>query len=144
MKAIGYFTSLFLTMSLISCSIGSSDGGTAAVSAPSTLTGKTYLVTVESGSGVFTKTGTFTVVFSSSQPTYTTQGDGVNIGDSGGIYIYSSSGDSGTVKIKDSVDSRFSYSLTFYTAISGTYVATAAAGVNSKQSGTFSGTFTER
>ncbi len=144
MKAIGYFTSLFLTMSLISCSIGSSDGGTAAVSAPSTLTGKTYLVTVESGSGVFTKTGTFTVVFSSSQPTYTTQGDGVNIGDSGGIYIYSSSGDSGTVKIKDSVDSRFSYSLTFYTAISGTYVATATAGVNSKQSGTFSGTFTEQ
>ena len=99
---------------------------------------------MESGSGVFTKTGTFTVVFSSSQPTYTTQGDGVNIGDSGGIYIYSSSGDSGTVKIKDSVDSRFSYSLTFYTAISGTYVATAAAGVNSKQSGTFSGTFTEQ
>ena len=144
MKAIGYFTFLFLTMSLISCSIGSSDGGTAAVSAPSTLTGKTYLLTVESGSGVFTKTGTFTVVFSSSQPTYTTQGDGVNIGDSSGIYIYSSSGDSGTVKIKDSVDSRFSYSLTFYTAISGTYVATATAGVNSKPSGTFSGTFTER
>ena len=144
MKAIGYFTFLFLTMSLISCSIGSSDGGTAAVSAPSTLTGKTYLLTVESGSGVFTKTGTFAVVFSSSQPTYTTQGDGVNFGDSGGIYIYSSSGDSGTVKITDSVDSRFSYSLTFYTAISGTYVATATAGINSEQSGTFSGTFTER
>jgi hypothetical protein len=141
MKAIGYVTLLFLTMSLISCSSGSSYGGAAAVSAPGTIAGKTYRVTVESGSGVFTKTGIFTVVFSSSQPTYTSQGD---FGDSGGIYIYSSSGDSGTVKTKDSVDSKVAYSFTFYTAISGTYVATATAGVNSKLLGTFSGTFTER
>jgi hypothetical protein len=144
MKAIGYFTFLFLTMSLISCSIGGSDGGRAAVSAPSTLTGKAYLLTVESGSGVFTKTGTFTVVFSSSQPTYTSQGDGVNFGDSGGIYIYSSSGDSGTVKTNDSVVSKVVYSFTFNTASSGTYVATATSGVNSNQLGTFSGTFIER
>jgi hypothetical protein len=105
---------------------------------------KTYLVTVESGSGVFTKTGTFTVVFSSSQLTYTSQGDGVNFGDSGGIYIYSSSGNSGTVKTTDSVVSKVVYSFTFNTASSGTYVATATAGEISKQIGTFSGTFIER
>ena len=137
MKAIGCFTLLFLTMSLISCSssyIGSSDGGAAAVSAPSELSGKTYRVTVESVSGAFVNTGTFTVVFSSSQPTYTTQGD---FGDSGGIYIYSSSGDSGTIKITDSVSSKVAYSVTFITAISGTYVATAMADENSKYSGTF-------
>ena len=137
MKAIGYFTLLFLTMSLISCSSGTnviSNGGAAAVSAPATLAGKTYLLTVDSGSGVFTKTGTFTVVFSSSQPTYTSQGD---FGDSGGIYIYSSSGDSGTIKIFDSVSSKVVYSFTFNTAISGTYVATAMADVNSRYSGTF-------
>jgi hypothetical protein len=146
MKAIEYFAFLFLTMSLVSCSIGSSDGGTAAVSAPSTLTGKTYLLTVESGSGVFTKTGTFTVVFSSSQLTYTSQDDGVNFGDSGGIYIYSYSSrdDRGTVKTTDSVVSKVAYSFTFNTASSGTYVATATAGENSKQIGTFSGTFIER
>ena len=66
MKAIGYFTFLFLTLSLISCSSGTnaiSNGGAAAVSAPGTLAGKTYRVTVESGSGVFASTGTFTVVF---------------------------------------------------------------------------------
>jgi hypothetical protein len=140
MKAIGYFTLLFLTMSLISCSssyIGSSDGGAAAVSAPSVLSGKTYRLTVESVSGAFDKTGTYTVVFSSSQPTYTTQGDGVNFGDSGGMYIYSSSGDSGTIKIFDSVTSKVAYSFTFNTAISGTYVATAMADVNSRHSGTF-------
>jgi hypothetical protein len=134
-------------MSLVSCSVGSvgsSDGGTAAVSAPSTLTGKTYLLTVESGSGVFKKTGTCNVAFSSSQPTYTSQGDGVNFEDSGGIYIYSSRGDSGTVKTTDSVVSKVSYSLIFNTASSGTYVATATAGENSKQIGTFSGTFIER
>ncbi len=144
MKAIGYFTLLFLTKPLISCSIGSSDGGAAAVLAPSALAGKTYQVTVESSSGVFTKTGTFTVVFSSSQPTYTSQGDGVNFGDSGGMYIYTSSGDSGTVKTNDSVVSKVVYSFTFNTASSGTYVATATAGVNSNQSGKFSGTFIER
>jgi hypothetical protein len=92
---------------------------------------------VESGSGVFTKTGTFAVVFSSSQSTYTSQGDGVNFGDSGGIYIYSSRGDSGTVKTTDSVVSKVVYPFTYNTASSGTYVATAAAGENSKQIGTF-------
>ena len=140
MKAIGWFTFIFLTMSLISCSIGgisSSDGEAAAVSAPSTLTGKAYRVSAESGSGAFPSTGTFTVVFSSSQPWYTTQGDGVNFGDSWGMYIYSSSGASGTVKVDDSNVSKVVFSLTFNTAISGTYVVTSTAGVNSRLSGTF-------
>jgi hypothetical protein len=140
MKAIGYFTLLFLTMSLISCSSGTnviSNGGAAAVSAPGTLAGKTYRVTVESGSGVFPSTGTFTVGFLSAQPIYTKQGDGVNTGDSFGFYIYSSSGASGTVEVDDSNASQAVFSVTFNTAISGTYVATATAGVNSRQSGTF-------
>ena len=142
MKAIGYLTLLFLTMSLISCSSGTnviSNGGAAAVSAPGTIAGKTYRVTVESGSGGFATTGTFTVVFLSSQPIYTKQGDGVNTGDSFGFYIYSSSGDSGTVKIEDSLapNTISIYSFTFNTAISGTYVATTTADVNSRQSGTF-------
>ena len=138
MKAIGYFTLLFLTMSLISCSsrdIGSSDGGAAPVLAPSALTGKTYRVTVESVSGVFEKTGTFTVIFSNSQPTYSTHS--VDYGDSGGMYIYSSSGDSGTIKVSDSVSSKVAYKFTFNTAISGTYVATPMADVDSRYSGTF-------
>ena len=147
MKAIRYFALLFLAMSLISCSsrdIGSSGGGAApvsapstSVSAPSTLSGKTYHGTVESGSGVFGSTGTFTIVFSSSQPTYTMQGDGVNIRDSGGIYIYSSSGDSGTLKIFDSGVSKVAFLFTFNTAIAGTYASTTVADVNSRQSGTF-------
>jgi len=140
MKATGYFTLLFLTMSLVSCSSGTnviSNSGSAAVSAPGTLAGKTYRVKVESGSGVFPPTGTFTVVFLNSQPIYTTQGDGVNSRDSWGMYIYSYSGASGTVEVDDAHASKVVYSFTFNTAISGTYVATATAGVNSRQSGTF-------
>ncbi|MCP4874130.1 MAG: hypothetical protein GY896_01475 [Gammaproteobacteria bacterium] len=140
MKATAYFTFLSLTMSLISCSIGgisSSDGGAAAVSAPGTLAGKTYRVTVESGSGVFPSTGAFAIVFSSSQPWYTTQGDGVNSRDSWGMYSYSSSGASGTVEVDDSNASKAVFSVTFNTAISGTYVLTSAADVNSRLSGTF-------
>lgn len=140
MKVMAYFTFLSLTMSLISCSIGgisSSDGGAAAVSAPSTLMGKTYRVTAESSSGVFPSTGTFTVVFLSSQPWYTTQGDGVNSHDSWGTYIYSSSGAGGTVKADDSNASKVVFSLTFNTAISGTLVASSMADVNSRLSGTF-------
>ena len=140
MKAMAYFIFLSLTMSLISCSSGTnviSNGGASAVSAPGTLAGKTYRVTVESGSGVFPSTGTFTVVFLSSQPIYTTQGDGVNSRDSWGMYIYSYSGASGTVEVDDAHASKVVYSFTFNTAISGTYVATSTAGVNSRQSGTF-------
>ena len=142
MKAIGCFTLLFLTMSLTSCSSGTnviSNDGVAAVSAPGTLAGKTYRVTVESGSGVFASTGTFTVGFLSDQPIYTTQWDGINFRDSWGMFIYSSSGDSGTVKVEDSSapNTISIYSFTFNTAISGTYVATTTADVNSRQSGTF-------
>ncbi|NNE62587.1 MAG: hypothetical protein HKN34_00765 [Gammaproteobacteria bacterium] len=149
MKAIGYFALLFLTMSLISCSSGTkfiSNGGAAAVSAPGTIAGKTYRVTVESGSGGFATTGTFTIDFLSDQPIYTTKGDGVNIDESWGMYTYSSSGasgtvevESGTIKVKDyyAPNTISIYSFTFNTAISGTYVATTTEDVNSRQSGTF-------
>ncbi len=140
MKAIAYFTFLFLTVSLVSSSIAgvsSSDGEAPAVSAPSILTGKTYRVTAESGSGVFPSTGTFTVTFLSSQAWYTTRGDDANFADSWGMYIYSSDGVSGTVKVDDSNASKVVFSLTFDTAISGTYVATSMADVNSRLSGTF-------
>ena len=142
MKAMACFTFLPLTMSLISCSTGgisSSDGEVATVSVPSTLAGKMYRVTAESGSGDFSKKGTFTVVFLGSQPWYTVQGDGVNFPDSWGMYSYSHSGASGTVEVTDSVGGSIAYSFTFNTAISGTYIATktATGSVISRQSGTF-------
>ncbi len=142
MKAMACLTFLSLTMSLISCSTGgirSSDGDAAAVSAPSALAGNTYRVTVESGSGVFASTGTFTIAFLSSQPWYITQGDGVNFFDSWGMYIYSASGASGTVKMDDSKVSKVDLSFTFNTDISGTFVVTETADGNT----TLSGTFTE-
>ena len=149
MKEIGYVTLLLLTMSLISCSGGTksiSNGGAVAVSAPGTIAGKTYRVTVKFGSGGFATTGTFTIDFLSDQPVYTTKGDGVNIDDSWGMYTYSPSGasgtvevESGTVKAKDyyAPNTISIYSFTFNTAISGTYVATVAEDVNARQSGTF-------
>jgi hypothetical protein len=142
MKAMACLTFLSLTMSLISCSTGgisSSDVEATAVSAPSALAGKTYRVTVKSGSGVFASTGTFTIAFLSSQPWYSTQGDGVNFGDSWGMYSYSSSGASGTLKVDDSKASEVVFSVTFNTDISGAFVVTETADGNS----TLSGTFTE-
>jgi len=140
MKAMVYFTSLCLTMSLISCSTGgisSNDGEAAAVSAPAALTGKKYRVTAESGSGVFPSKGTFTVVFLNSQSWYTVKGDGANFPDSWGMYSYSSSGAGGIVNADDSVGSQFVFSFTFNTAISGAFVATSTADLNSRLSGTF-------
>jgi hypothetical protein len=140
MRAMAYFIFLSLTMTLISCSTGgtsNSDSEAAVVSAPNTLAGKTYRVTAESGSGVFPSTGSFTVVFSGSQLWYTVQGDGVNFPDSWGMYIYSSSVASGTVKVDDSIGSEVVFSFTFNTAISGTLVATSMADVDSRLSGTF-------
>ena len=140
MKVTACFTFLSLTMLLISCStggFGGSIGEAAAVSAPVTLAGKTYRVTAESGSGVFPSTGTLTVVFLDSQPWYTVQGDGVHFPDSWGMYSYSASGAGGTVEVEDSLGSKVVFSITFDTAISGPYVATSTADVNSRLSGTF-------
>ena len=141
MKAVGHLALLFLMMSIMSCSSGTnaiSNDGAGTVSAPATLAGKTYRVTVDSGSGVFASTGTFTVGFLSDQPIYTTQWDDVKFRDSWGVYVYSSSGDSGTVEIEDSSGVNAIYSFTFSAAASGTYVVTATTDENSRQSGTFS------
>lgn len=140
MKALACLIFLSLAMSLISCSTGGtsgSDGEATAVSAPGSLAGKSYRVIVESGSGVFASTGTFTIASLSSQPRYTTQGDGVNFFDSWGMYICSSRGASGTINVEDANISKVGPSFILNTAISGTFVVTETADGNSTLSGMF-------
>ena len=111
-------------------------GGTTAV-APSSIAGKFYKMTISSGSGFYATTGTYTVSFSANQNIYTVKGDGINVVDSAGTYTYSASGSNGSVSIVDSVVGNGAFSLTFTSATSGTFVATAASDPNSSQSGSF-------
>ena len=139
MKAMACSLFFSLAMLLASCSIGVIDGDPAVVLAPATLAGKTYRIKAKSGSGVFPSKGAFIIVFLSSEPWYTKQGDGVNTYDSWGTYSYSANGASGTVKADDSMAPGIVVSFTFNTANSGTLVAISMEDSNS----TLTGTFTE-
>ena len=113
---------------------GDSAGG---VTAPGSLVGKVYRMTISSGSGIFARTGTYTVSFSSTQDIYVVTGDGVNVADSAGNYTYSVSGNVGVVSIVDSAVGNGSYVLTYTSTIDGTFVATVASDSSSSQSGSF-------
>ena len=113
------------------------DGSADGVTAPSSLAGKVYRMTISSGSGIFARTGTYTVSFSSTQNIYVVTGDGTNVADSAGNYTYSVIGNVGLVSIVDSAVGKGSFSLTYASTTDGTFVATAASDPNSSQSGSF-------
>lgn len=134
----------FTVLLLCSCGSGSADSaGTDVVedvvTAPASLSGRTYLGTVSSGSGAFASTGTFTVAFTSASD-YEITGDGTHTTSSSGTYTYSSSGAQGTASMSDFVLGSFTITLEFTSTDAGNYAADAGGG--HEQSGTFSATST--
>jgi len=125
--------------SMISCGGGNSDNSSSSsdVPAPSSLLGKSYRVTISSGSGVFATTGNLTINASSTENTYTIAGDGVNVANSAGSFTYSTSGSQGILDVVDSSFSFGSFVLTFTTSTTGTYQATVESDPNSNQTGSF-------
>jgi len=83
-------------MQLISCN----DNSSSEVTAPQSLAGKLYKVTIISGTSFFATKGTYTVNFSENQNIYTITGDGVNVGDSTGLYTYFADGSDGKATIR--------------------------------------------
>ncbi len=138
MKNIKALIIVLFSLTMLACSSSSdSGGGSSSVSAPSSLAGKVYNMTVTSGSGFFATTGTYTLTISNTQNLYVVTGDGINVADSAGSYTYTTSGNQGVAAIIDSVLSNGAFSFTFNTATSGTFLATAASDAASQQSGTF-------
>ena len=125
-------TILFIALSLtiIGCSNSSDSGDNSSVTAPASIRGKFYKMTINSGSGLFATAGTYTISFSPNQNTYTVEGDDVNVVDSEGTYTYSTNGSTGVAAIVDSIIGNGAFSLTFTSS-------TAESDPNSMQTGTF-------
>jgi len=111
--------------------------------APDSVAGKTYQVTVTSGTGVFSSTGTATLAFAS-DGTYTITGDGVNVGNDTGTYTYArTDADNATIVLTSTGNVpgvQLNYVFVFTSETAGTFSGTittppSAAGT---QTGTFS------
>ncbi len=136
MKNIKTYIIVLACILVASCG-SSSGGGSSSVTAPNTVSGKVYRMTISTGAGFYATTGTYTVSFSAIQNTYTSTGDGVNVADSAGTYTYSANGNIGVASIVDSVIGNGSFAFTFTSVTGGTFLATAASDPGSNQSGTF-------
>lgn len=107
------------------------------VSAPTSAAGDTYAATIESGSGIFASTGTFTISFSDTDDSYTLDGDDANVVDSAGTFAYSATGADATLTLEDSAAGAVTYELEFTTETSGRFTGSADSDPDSSQAGTF-------
>lgn len=130
-----FLSSLFM---LTGCGSSSSSGSSSSIiiNAPASVAGKSYRMTISSGSGIFATTGRYEVTLSTN--TYTIVGDGVNVPNSNGTYTYSASSNIGTASVSDSITSLSGLTFVFTSNSGGTFNATANTAPVSQQSGTFS------
>ena len=127
----------FVILALNACSSSSDSDDEPVVSAPSSISGKSVKITVSSGSGGFASTGTAEMVFSNTTNQYIINGDTVNVADSAGTFLYSSSSNKGTIAVDDSGFGKGNFNLTFTSTISGTYTADMEQNPSASQKGSF-------
>ena len=140
MKNVNLFA-IFLVVILSVAGCGDSEinnsDSNARVPAPSSLAGKSYRLTINSGLGLYATSGTSTVVFSNTADTYKVLGDGVNSFNSSGSYTYTTSGSEGNAAMVDSYISNGNFILTFTSPTTGIYQATTEFDPKSSQAGSF-------
>ncbi len=135
MKVLNLFAAILLSLVIAGCSIVSIDEPV--VPAPASISGKTVKITVSSGSGGFSSTGTAEMVFSNTTNQYVINGDTANIADSAGTFLYSSSSNIGTIAVEDSAFGKGNFNLTFTSTTSGTYTADMEQNPSASQTGSF-------
>jgi hypothetical protein len=139
MKNVKLFA-IFLVVIFFATGCGgdsTSSNSNSRVSAPSSLAGKSYRMTVNTGAGLFATAGTSMVAFSNTANTYKVLGDGVNSINSSGSYTYTASGSQGNAAIVNSSISNGNFILTFTSSNTGTFQATVQSDPNSNQTGSF-------
>ena len=136
MKKAKLFIAVLLGISLIGCSSIDSNNIDSDVSAPSSISGKTFEFTISSGSG-FASSGTWTVVVSNTDNEYATTSDAPNPGTSAGLFSYTANGNKATVSFFDSGWGRGHLYLIFTSPTSGTYTADSMSNSSANQSGSF-------
>lgn len=126
------------SLSLTACSSDDDDddGGSGA-EAPASVAGETYAATVESGSGLFATTGSFTIEFSATDDSYVIDGDDTNIADSTGTFDYSASGSTAVLALEDSGAGGVSFELEFDSDTAGSFTGSAESDPDAEQAGSF-------
>ena len=136
MKKANLFIAVFLGIALIGCSSIDSNNIESDLVAPSSISGKTFELTISSGSG-FASSGTWTVAVSNTDNQYTTTWDAPNPGTSAGLFTYTANGNKGRIFFYDSGWGRGHLYLIFTSPTSGTYTADSMSNSSANQSGTF-------
>ena len=136
MKLLNIIIGILLCLVITGCS-RSKTSNASNVSAPTSISGKTFKFTVSSGAGVFEASGTWNLVVSSTVNRYEVIDDYGNVGNSAGTFVYSPDGNKATVAYDDSVIGKGNFYLTFTSATAGTYTADAEQSFSAYQSGSF-------
>ena len=136
MKLLNIIIGILLCLVITGCS-RSKTSNASNVSAPTSISGKTFKFTVSSGAGVFAASGTWNLVVSSTVNRYEVIDDYGNVGNSAGTFVYSPDGNKATVAYDDSVIGKGNFYLTFTSATAGTYTADAEQSFSAYQSGSF-------
>lgn len=139
MKNVTFLAILLVVIFLINgCSDDSSNNNlNSSAPAPNSISGKSYRITINFGTGLFATAGKTVVVFSNTAYTYKALGDGVYSFNSSGSYTYTANGSQGDVAIVDSALSNSSFILTYTSSTTGTYQALAKSDPDSTQTGSF-------
>lgn len=107
------------------------------ITPPTSIAGKVYRFIIQTGTGYFATSGSFTIGLSATSDTYYLAGETPSVADSAGIYTYTISGVNGSLAMVDSVMGVGTCLFTFLTNTSGKYQCTVQADPGSTQSGTF-------
>ena len=118
-------------------SLVANDDTSADFQPPSTISGRTYLLNINEGTGLFASSGSFLMRFSANQNTYERIAIAGVSSDASGSYSYSTSGTQGIATIDDSVLGRATIGLNFSGVRTGSYVVTAESDPESVHSGSF-------
>jgi len=124
---------LFLTCALAASGCSSDNDN---VIAPASITNTSYLMQIESGSGLFADTGSYVIRIAASD-TYDNLGQTDNLGDSTGTYVYTSNAQQGLITFSDSTLGNGTLALNFETSTTGSFLMTLTSDTDSRQSGTF-------
>jgi len=135
-KMIAMPIALLATLALSGCG-GSDSGSSSANLAPLSVSGRTYNVVIDSGTGFFATQGTSIITTSATENTYQITGDIFNTSDSTGTFEYTAEGNNATLSVQDSNFGEGAFSLVFTDVGTGTYTATVEADPASTQSGVF-------
>jgi hypothetical protein len=142
MKKLTLFIGVLLSLVIAGCggdidSNSDSNSNNLNVSAPATISGKSFKAVITSGSGGFASSGRSVFVVSNTDNKYKVLGDSINTINTRGTFSYSANNNKATIVFNDSVLGKGNYHFTFISETKGTYTAESEQSSLAKQSGSF-------